>query len=268
MWLIWRRRSFSERHVICKNAPYLLLPPPLAPSMLRIMPFCCTFVTLRARDRVASWGTTHPTDPFLILLSEEIMHYKAFNAKTLYIFYLEGEAFSRIANCIALAHLLLMILSSYFPFSCHFSWNVISPLISSPTLSLNWHDEMTKRLLKIWDRDNAWPWQNEGSKLGFWRCIFIVSSAAKAAKAFFRPFPPLARTPELKLAEEAFRICLLHAQIASPRKKARGAERRLLPMHTSVILSFSRWLKNTLFCSLRCGLVDFSTKYSSSVHFY
>ena len=251
MWLIWRRRSFSERHVICKNAPYLLLPPPLAPSMLRIMPFCCTFVTLRAaRDRVASWGT-HPTDPFLILLSEEIMHYKAFNAKTLYIFYLEGEAFSRIANCIALAHLLSMILSSYFPFSCHFSWNVISPLISSPTLSLNWHDEMTKRLLKIWDRDNAWPWQNEGSKLGFWRCIFIVSSAAKAAKAFFRPFPPLARTPELKLAEEAFRICLLHAQIASPRKKARGAERRLLPMHTSVIPSFSRWLKNTLLSKMR-----------------
>ena len=66
--------------------------------MLRIMPFCCTFVTLRAaRDRVASWGTTHPTDPFLILLSEEIMHYKAFNAKTLYIFYLEEGSF--FAHC-------------------------------------------------------------------------------------------------------------------------------------------------------------------------
>ena len=179
----------------------------------------CNITRERSSSELGHYPT-HPTDPFLILLSEEIMHYKAFNAKTLYIFYLEGEAFSRIANCIALAHLLLMILSSYFPFSCHFSWNVISPLISSPTLSLNWHDEMTKRLLKIWDRDNAWPWQNEGSKLGFWRCIFIVSSAAKAAKAFFRPFPPLARTPELKLAEEAFRICLLHAQIASsPERK-------------------------------------------------
>ena len=169
---------------------------------------------------------TPPTDPFLILLSKEIMHYKAFNAKTLSYnihFLLKKKLFR--ANCIALAHLLSIILSSYFPallllLSVSLSWNVISPLISSPTLSLNWHDEMTKRLLKIWDRDNAWPWQNEGSKLGFRRCIFIVSSAAKAAKAFFRPFPPLARTPELKLAEEAFRICLLHAQIASsPERK-------------------------------------------------
>ena len=34
----------KERHVICKNAPYLLPPPSI---LLRIMPFCCTFVTLR-----------------------------------------------------------------------------------------------------------------------------------------------------------------------------------------------------------------------------
>ena len=153
---------------------------------------------------------TPPTDPFLILLSKEIMHYKAFNAKTLSYnihFLLKKKLFR--ANCIALAHLLSIILSSYFPallllLSVSLSWNVISPLISSFLCLLI--DMMRQKGPWRFGEDTPWGqrrWQcltlaKKGSKLGFW-CIFIVSSEAPD---LFRPFPLWHEHPNSTLPAE------------------------------------------------------------------
>ena len=125
------------------------------------------------------------------------MHYKAFNAKTLSynIHFLSKKKLFR-ANCIALAHLLSIILSSYFPaslllLSVSVSWNVISPLISSFLCLLI--DMMRQKGPWRFGEDTPWGQRR-------WQCLTLAkkalnwdfgafSSSAAKPPTFFVLFP-------------------------------------------------------------------------------
>ena len=207
------------------------------------------------------------------------MHYKAFNAKTLSYnihFLLKKKLFR--ANCIALAHLLSIILSSYFPallLLLSLSWNVISPLISSFLCLLI--DMMRQKGPWRFGEDTPWGQRRRqcltlAKKALNWDFGAFSSSAAKPP-TFFVLFPFGTNTRILlytcwKLAGVVVAVATSYLSFACSNRQPRRelvacAERRLLPMHTSVIPSFSVGMKTLWWWQMvkapkthcgRCGL--------------